>query len=355
MRIGALFDLSGPERLAGNAMLLGASSAVRYFNQRLARMGYEIELSVKDTGSQEGSLLLGAMGLDKDRGVIALIGPVNHRLVKTVMGYAEAHSLPLVLTAGRHPLNPTPWYKIKWTFGISPPIGHMSKAFFRDLRKRGIKKIGVLVDEGHGFDQDIPWIKAYGVESRIEVLDVEGFSTEDVDCVTQLQHLKDLGAELVLYRGDSRFLPRLFKSLDEAPLTVAFLMDTPLEGIQTHPGINRSSVLVQSPLLFLDDYLKTVQRPAIVAFKAAMETTSLHSRHEILAAAKAWDAVGLIVSAILNGAAPNRAGLLRVFSGRYSNHVEIRLTYHGLLGDFTPDRRDHCGLDTRDLHLLPLD
>ena len=355
VKLGALFDLSGQERVAGNAMLLGASSAVRYFNQRLIHMGYEMELVVKDTGSQEGNILLGAMELDRKRRVISLLGPANRRLVKTLIAYVEAHSIPLVVTSGREPLSPSPWNKIKWTFGITPSIGHMSRAFCRDVKRLGMDRIGILVEDEYDFQRDLTWVKAHGVEARLEIVGAESFSPGDADFVTQLEHLRNMGAKLVLYRGEDEHIPRLLSSLHEAPIAIAFLMDTSLHDLTGATRQRRYSIYVQSPLLFQKDASKKRQMPAILAFKAAMESTSLRSRQEILSAAKGWDAVGLLASAILDGAKPNRHGLLKVLSGRRIDDLEIKLRYHGLLGDFSPDKRDHCGFDTRDLRLIPLE
>ena len=352
IRIGALFDLSGPNRDTGNAMLYGANSAVKVWNQSLSKLGHVLELVVADTGSREGRLLLGAMRLERREKAMLLIGPTSPHMVKVLVGYAEANEIPLIVVSGKHMLTPSPLEDLKWSYGVSPGIGHMMKSFYRHLRRSGIKRLGVLIEDTPYFEEDLRWLKAYSTEYRVKVVSVDGFSPSDTDCISQLQHIRDAGGQLVIYRGSDTFIPRLFNSLKSVPLAVTFFMDTSLDmGYSKKMSGGRLKVSIQSPLLFSDNVKVLPQKLDIIRLKNALSSTNIHRRKDVIAAAKAWDSIGLVATALKNGAYPSKRGLVKVLEGRRSGRSNIYLRYNGLIGDYTPNRKDHIGLDPEDLFL----
>ena len=354
IKIGALFDLSGPNRRCGDAMLQGASWAVKTFNQELRPMGQRLQLVAVDTASEEGRLLLGAMRLTKKKHTTVLVGPTSPELPRTLVGFGEAHETPVIVTSGTLVLRPTPWHRIKWSFGVSPGIDVLIKGLFKHLKAQRTQKIGLLVENTREFNDDIPWFRAYGIEYGIKIVAIEGFSPWDTECATQLQHIKDLGAKIIIYRGGTRFIPTLFNSLKGMELKAAFLMDTPLEQSDLKGAPEGVSILWEAPLLFSPGSRSAPQHLDIIRFKGFLETTSIRSRPEILCAARGWDAMGIIAEAIKKGASPDKHGIIKVLQGRRAGKFRILLNYNGLTGHFRPSRQDHTGLDPDDLSLINL-
>ncbi|OCC14407.1 Branched-chain amino acid ABC transporter, amino acid-binding protein [Dissulfuribacter thermophilus] len=346
IKVGALLDLSGPNKDLGNAMLIGAKKAIKMLNPRLEKLGYQFDLLVVDTSGQEGRLLLGAMRLQKNEGVMAIIGPTESHLSRTLRAFSEIHELLLILTSGTYPLRPTPWDKYtKWTFSVFPDIGIMIKSFYYSVRKMGLKKVGILVETNSKWEKDITWLKAYAPEFGIKITSVEGFGKYDTDCSSQLKYLKDLETDIILFRGDERFLATLFKSLRNNPIKLAFLMDTPVDVPVIRNYLQNGTVFLQNPMVLHKKVSDEDNLLNIIRFKNAISESTIRTRDKVIAASLSWDAIGLLAEAFFNEAIPTKEGLLETL-----NHT----TYHGIIGTFTIKEYDHNGLDQKSLTLSPV-
>lgn len=346
IKVGALLDLSGPSKDLGNAMLIGAQKAIKMLNPRLEKLGYQFYLLVVDTSGQEGRLLLGAMRLQKNEGVMAIIGPTESHLSRTLRAFSETHSVLLILTSGTYPLRPTPWDKsTKWTFGVFPDLGIMIKSFYYSVKKMGLKKVGILVETNSRWEKDITWLKAYAPEFGIKITGVEGFGKYDTDCSSQLKYLKDLETDIILFRGDERFLATLFKSLRNNPIKLAFLMDTPVDVSVIKNYIQNATVFLQNPMVLQNNVSDENNLLNIIRFKNAISESTIRTRDKVMAAALSWDAIGLLAEALFNKAVPTKEGLLESL-----NHI----TYRGIIGTFTIKEYDHNGLDQKSLALSPV-
>ncbi len=346
IKVGALLDLSGPNKDVGNAMLIGAQQAIKMINPRLEKLGYQFDLLVVDTNGQEGRLLLGAMRLQKNEGVMAIIGPSESHLSRTLRAFAETHSVLTILTSGTYPLRPTPWDKYtKWTFSVFPDIGTMIKSFYYSVRKMGLNKVGVLVETNSKWEKDITWLKAYAPEFGIKITSVEGFGKHDTDCSSQLKYLRDLETDILLFRGDERFLAVLFKSLRNNPIRLAFLMDTPVDASVIRNHLQNGTVFLQNPMVLHKNVSDQDNLLNIIRFKNAISESTIRTRYKVIAASLSWDAIGLLAEAFFNEPIPTKKGLLEALN---------RITYHGLIGTFTIKAYDHNGLDQKSLTLAPV-
>jgi len=356
LRIGALFDLSGPYKDVGSAMLKGARLAIKALNPRLRKMGLSLELLVVDTSSQEGRLLLGAMKLrDKDK-VLCLIGTSNPHLIGTLKAFSNGHRIPLILTSGRETLYPMSWRKIPgWTFSVSPDLGSMAKALFQRLRKSGIERIGILIQNQGSWAKDALWIKGYAPEFGLVVTGTDGFGKNDTDCITQLDHLKTIGAQVVLFRGEKGFLKRLLASLKVCPIDIALLLDMPLEpsfknklpcGIRIFQEI--------PPFMSSRHQEQGSQALDYIRFQHALEDIGIFSVDQKIAAAKAWDAISLVAETLFRGAYPTKNGILKQLKEGKQRGNASALCYQGMMGTFSPSWRDHIGLDPSSLSVLIL-
>jgi branched-chain amino acid transport system substrate-binding protein len=97
VNIGALLPLSGPQALAGQEVKRGAEMAREHLDGQI--LGEELNLIVRDTGSEPQTALEGARALVEKRDVDAIIGPTLSSSGTTIIPYIrEKAQVPLLPT-----------------------------------------------------------------------------------------------------------------------------------------------------------------------------------------------------------------------------------------------------------------
>ncbi len=339
IEVGVLFDLSGPNKAIGGAMLSGAEAAMRLLNSILKDKGISLDLVISDTQSNRTRLLIGAMNLVRKKGVDVIIGPSSPYLAKTLMAFSNAHHIPVILTANKYPLMPYPWNKdFKWLFSVSPDIRNMVKSFLMRLRQKGIQRIGLLIQDGAKgtyFNKDEGWIKAYSTEIGIDIECALGFKPTDTDCSYQLAHCREMGAQLVLYRGERSFFNVLASSLKMVQIPVGFLFDIYPERQFPAP------VYVQYPVTLKGDKEGgggAIDSINAIRFKNVMGIHDAAQDRYIAYSAVAWDAVFLLSGAVKKGYFSKRPVPEAIREGLERTRV------NGVLGQYNMTPKYHSPL-----------
>ena len=346
--LGGLWDLTGDFRREGQAARFSATKAVESINSQGGVDGGRVDLVVADTRGEPGRLLLEARRLVEQDKVVALIGPASEALVPVLRKYAETHNVPVILTCGDDPLLPSRKNKsVRWTFSISPNLGPVIKILFREFARSDLKIVGPLVADNPKGRRASLWLKGYGPEYRLSILPPQNFGLHDTDMVSQLQCLKEEGAQVIAAWGPRSCGPVLLRSAEKTGIHIAVpiqLLSSDM--LSEYEGLFR--LWTAAPPLLLGHNIP-VSHPCaftITRFMIAMGKEVMgFSIEESLAAGMAWDAVHLTVMGLRASGAVTHRGLQKALE-------DLDQSYYGVMGIFEPSDRDHSGLAPGSLIVL---
>jgi branched-chain amino acid transport system substrate-binding protein len=346
--VGGLWDLTGDCCREGQAACFAATKAVESINSQGGVDGGPIKLVVADTRGEPGRLLLEARKLVEQDKVVALLGPAGEALVPVLRNYAETHDVPLILTCGDDPLLPSRKNEsVHWTFSVSPNLGSAIKTLFRELARADLKIVGPLIADNPKGRRDSLWLKGYGPEYRLSILPPQNFGLHDTDMVSQLQCLKDEGAQVIAAWGPRSCGPVLLRSAEKTGIHVAVpvqLLSSDM--LSEYKGLFR--LWTPAPPLLLGHNIP-VSHPCaftITRFMIAIGREAMgFSVEESLAAGMAWDAVHLTVMGLRASDTATHRGLQKALE-------ELDQSYYGVMGIFEPSDRDHSGLAPSSLIVL---
>ncbi len=339
--IGVLWDLSGPLSNQGIASLTAARRAVDDVNrQGIATGGKTIRLLVTDTAGNPGKLLVGASRFTGLQQADVLIGPTTPSLVRTLSGFASAHKIPLILTAGSRPVIPFRGRNISWIFSVSPGIIPEIKALYHSLTLMRLSKIGILTVANSSGDQAALWLQGYAPEYHLRIVGREGFGQEDTDAMLQLARLQEKGAQIIIAWGGrtaGRVLLRSLRGID-VPIVVPQAMLSE-ELLANFPAPRNRLWAIASPVL-LGPSLPSAH-PCSLAVERFLESMQSGgpplSIGRLLAAGKAWDAIHLTAMAISNTPYITTSGIKDALETMENDYI-------GVMGIFHPSERNHGGL-----------
>ncbi|NIA08252.1 MAG: ABC transporter substrate-binding protein [Nitrospiraceae bacterium] len=346
--IGGLWDLSGDQHREGRAALMAAERAIELLNFQGGIDGRRLKLVTADTRGEPGRLLLEARNLTEDSRVMVLLGPSNEVLARVLKDYAEAHEMPVVLTAGYEPLLCSKKKSIRWTFSVSIGLRSTIKAMFHRIARSHLGPVVPLVADSPKGKRISLWIQGYGPEYRLHVLPAQNFGLQDTDVVTQLQQSIEEGARTVIAWGPKNLGPVLLHSARGMAIHIA----VPVQLFSSHMLKEYRAPLslwTAAPPILLGHDLAPSHPCAFVvgrfleSFKGKMKGLSVE---EILSAGEAWDAVHLVTL----GLRRSLPGLSR--EGLRSAIEDLKQRYYGVMGVFRPNKRDHSGLMPASLVVL---
>lgn len=346
--VGGLWDLTGDCRREGQAAHFAATKAVESLNSQGGVAGSPVELVVADTRGEPGRLLLQARKLVEQDKVVALLGPADEGLIPVLRKYAETHNVPVILTCGDDPLLPSRKNEsVRWTFSVSPNLGPAIKIIFREFARADLKIVGPLVADNQKGRRDSLWLKGYGPEYRLSILPPQNFGLHDTDMVSQLQCLKEEGAQVIAAWGPRSCGPVLLRSAKKTGVHIAVPVQLLSSGmLSEYEGLFR--LWTAAPPLLLGHNIP-VSHPCaftITRFMIAMGKEAMgFSIEESLAAGMAWDAVHLAVMGLRASDTATHRGLQRALE-------DLDQGYYGVMGIFEPSGRDHSGLAPSSLIVL---
>ncbi len=334
--LGGLWDLSGPYARLGKAYFRGARQAVDYINDGGGVLYTPAELVAGDTKGKGVYLISRAVRLIEKEGVVALLGPSREELVQQLKGVAELHKVPLVLTAGVMPLLRRERWERSWSFGCYMDLRTWSRAVFRELRRSGVRRLGLLVPREEPWSSAGLWLRGYAVEQLFKI-HVERYGIADADVVYQLEQMERDGDRAVVVLGPRGAGARLAASFRGSSMAMVVTPGVVSDRLLATASVAGTEVIAALPPLVLGDSVPPTHpcASAVMAFQRAMggELRSM-SIEERMAAGRGWDSVFMLLKAVREAGAPTRE--------RVRNALEYpRSPYYGVSGIFSPNRSSH--------------
>ncbi len=191
VKVGGLFDLSGPNAQIGTAARDGAQAALRQAN---ANGGRAIELVVVDAKSDQTAAVQGARRLVEQERVAAIIGPTSTPAAGAIKDYVNGRRVPLLANVGSIPGEIPPFvFKVPESDTL---IARVQSAY---MARQGHRRVAFLGLGAGGFDQS--GRQAFEQEGRrvgLRVVAAENFDIDDTDVTAQLQRLRAARPDAIL-------------------------------------------------------------------------------------------------------------------------------------------------------------
>ncbi|MCX5902899.1 MAG: ABC transporter substrate-binding protein [Proteobacteria bacterium] len=336
IKIGCLFDLSGPAGHIGTPSKHVAEMAVERINKEGGVNGSPILLVFGDSESDAGKAALQAKRLIEKEKVVALIGPTRTESAMAILNIVDKAGIPTVAcVGGTPPVNPVR----KWVFKSPQKTITAVEKVYQYLQKQGIKKVALITASDKFGEEGEKSLKALSEKYGITIVAQEKFDITDSDMTVQLTKLKGADAQALIcwtIGPPGSIVAKNVKQLDfKIPLIQCHGLPDPkyLE----LAGSAAEGTMMPSTKLMVPDQLSDSdpQKKLIQEFVNEYENVkkygkvSTHSGY-------AWDAIMLVVNAMKksNSTLPPKV----------RDAIENTKGFVSISGVYTMSPTDHCGL-----------
>jgi len=199
IRIGVILPLTGGSADMGNSALVGARVAVDEINQVGGFLGRPFELVVRDDRADNDTGLKHARELVESVHVTATVGFCNTGVaMKALDVFQNARQILIVSCATGTALTRKVAPAQSYVFRTAPPDSLQTQFLVDEIRKRGLKRVGLLVDStGYG-DAGLKDLEAALAKASLQAVKVIRFNIGVKSLERELQELKQSGADALV-------------------------------------------------------------------------------------------------------------------------------------------------------------
>ena len=336
IKIGCLFDLSGPAGHIGTPSKHVAEMAVDRINKEGGVNGSQIVLIYGDSESDAGKAALQAKRLIEKEKVAALIGPTRTESAMAILNIVQKAGIPTVAcVGGTPPVDPVR----KWVFKSPQKTVTAVEKIYQYLQKQGIKKIAVITATDKFGEEGEKSLVRLADKYGISIVAAEKFDVKDSDMTVQLTKMKNTGAQALIcwtIGPPGSIVAKNVKQLDfKIPLIQCHGLPDPkyLE----LAGAAANGTMMPSTKLMVPDQLadNDPQKKLILEFVNEYENVkkygkvSTHSGY-------AWDAIMLVVNGMRKAGSTDPEKL--------RSAIENTKDFVSISGIYNMSAEDHCGL-----------
>lgn len=351
IKIVAVLTLSGPAAGPGVSALKGLQLGVEQINRRGGLFSHLFELAYEDDGGDAKKAGEIARRLANPESVDVFIGGSTTHTSLAIAAIAERARIPYIALGGSSSITPP---SRRWVFQTSPTEGQAIARVLADMAKRGVKRIGLIVEEsdfgepGRHEVRDLTHpqglgVRKYGIRLGLDV----GYQPSAASIGARLVALPgtpELDALLVYGTADGAALVMqelrrlgtklpVYQSQGAAGYEFLKLAGDAAEGVRL-PG----PPLLAADSLTSNDPRKAAVTGFVAAFRARFgEPPSSHAGY-------AYDALELGIDAIKRVTTADFEAVRRA--------IELTQGLAGITGTYRMWPDNHAGLDDKALLLL---
>jgi branched-chain amino acid transport system substrate-binding protein len=334
IKIGTFLAVTGPASFLGDPELKTMQMYVDKINSAGGVIGKQIKLIHYDTGANPKKAVNFAKRLIKKDRVDIIVGASTSGTTMAVIPIVEKARIPFISMAGSVKIiEPVK----KWVFKTPHTDKMAARKVFIDMKKRGIKTVGLISGSGgfgkSGRGQALALASEYG----IKIVADESYGKKDTDMTTQLSKIRATNPDALFNFGfgsgpaivtkniyQMGIVQPLYQSHGVASKKYISLSEKAAEGVR----LPAASLLVASKLSDSDP-----QKKVIVAYKKNFESrfgpVSTFGGH-------AYDGLMMAVEAIKRAGSTNKAAVRQ--------EIENTTNFIGAGGVFNMSAKDHLGL-----------
>jgi branched-chain amino acid transport system substrate-binding protein len=342
LKVGALLAVTGPASFLGAPEARTLQLLADDLNARGGVAGRKIELIVKDTGGSPEKAISFAKQLIEEERVFAIIGPATSGETMAVKNIAEDGKTILISCAAAEVIvNPV----ARYVFKTPQKDSHALAKIFREMRSRGIARIGVL-SSNTGFGKaGKEQIEKLAPEHGIQIAVNEVYDKAATDLTAEVTKLKAAGVQAVLNWSIEPAQAILVKNVRQVGLAVPIFQSHGFGNIQyvKAAGAAAEGVILPHGRILVAETLPDAhpQKAVLVAYKKAYEARFKEDVSGF--GGYAHDAFALLVNAI-RAAGPDREKVRAA--------LESTRGFVGASGVFNLSPSDHNGLDVDSFEML---
>jgi branched-chain amino acid transport system substrate-binding protein len=198
IRLGAIFNMTGPNATLGQEELAGVEAAVADVNRRGGVLGRPLELVKADAASDPQKAAAEATRLMDDPGVVALVGPDGAQMTLPIVPLANQRGVPL-LSASAGFLGRVAPEQLPWVFTVGPDFASKGlPTFIKYWQAKGLKRIAVLSNQTPVFDLVTAFLSKAAPAAGLQVVGAESFPPGQPDVTPLISKLVGRDPDVLL-------------------------------------------------------------------------------------------------------------------------------------------------------------
>jgi branched-chain amino acid transport system substrate-binding protein len=221
--IGSIQDMSGTTSVFGNAITRGAELAIEKLNAQGGINGKKVKLITLDTKGDPKEAINAYNRLVDQEKVVAVLGPPISNIGIALAPIANAKKVPVIgsfidprVTIGADGKPQTAMFLMQPS---SVQYAEIMAGYA--VEKLGLKKVGIFYNQSNAYSVSlIKPFKDYAESLGAKVVIEEKYTKDDKDFKTQLNKIKEAGAEVLYAPNYTQELVILFKQRKQAGVNV---------------------------------------------------------------------------------------------------------------------------------------
>jgi branched-chain amino acid transport system substrate-binding protein len=195
IKIGAILAVTGPAAFLGAPESKTLEMLAAQVNAAGGIKGMKVELVIKDSAGDAEKALSMAKQLVEEEKVFAILGPSTSGESMKIKQYLEDNATLLLSCAAAESIT-TPI--LKWVFKTPQNDANAVRWIFTDMKKKGLKKIGVLASNTGFGKAGQGQLEKLAPEFGIEIAISETYAKDEVDLDAVVTKLKAKDVQAVV-------------------------------------------------------------------------------------------------------------------------------------------------------------
>jgi branched-chain amino acid transport system substrate-binding protein len=195
IKVGAILAVTGGPAFLGGPEAKTLEMLAAQVNAAGGIKGMKVELLIKDSAGDAEKALSLAKQLVEEEKVFAVIGPSTSGESMKIKQYLDDNATLLLSCAAAESIT-TP--VLKWVFKTPQNDANAVRWIFGDMKKKGIKKVGVLASNSGFGKAGAAQLAKIAPDFGVEIAISETYDTKAVDLDAEVTKLKATGVEAVV-------------------------------------------------------------------------------------------------------------------------------------------------------------
>jgi len=345
IKIGSFLAVTGPASFLGDPEKKTLELYVDKINQQGGVIGKQLELILYDTGLSAKKSITYVKRLINEDKVDLIIGGTTTGETMAVLKQVEKAGIPFISLAGASVIIQPPK---KWVFKTPHTDAMAVDMVFRDMKKQGISKIGLIAGAG-GFDKScMKNAKAKAAAAGLRIVITETYGKGDNDMTPQLTKIKNAGVDATLYCGFGSAASIVTKNYAQLGITAPLYNNhgSCSKGYIKGAGDAANGVRLPCAALLVVDQLPDGDPQKKVGLDYIAAYTGKYGGDVSTFGGHAYDALHIAANALTRVGSTDKATV--------RDAIEATKNFVGVDGIFTMSPEDHMGLSLESFKMLEI-